>query len=360
LSSGEIGGTVVFLGAGASHCVGIPMADDLIRAILQIRRLRPELLILKERFLKNNVPFNTETLLAYLETSSNREKSFLDAGAALLGLTNRDRCFNLDSVTRHADLAKDIKAEIKKRCYVGATHNVKFPEAVLQERFGYFLNGLTKNRKLDLKRKFPRNKPKYPNLEFFTTNYDNVLDKFFSLQKIDIIDGYTETGYTKTIGAAQIGNEQDERPTFKFDEIEFNDSDFPRIHKLFGCVMYARQGKDIFRIEPNVWPYATNILDLLIYPGSTKIIWTEPQLQLFHRFHQRLNMASNCVVIGYSFHDPAVNGIFTHAALNSALHIYCVCGKYTKKIVQRVFGDAENVTPVPKTFERLNPVRDIG
>ena len=351
--------TIVFLGAGASRCCGIPTSKELTNRILQLPESKGELHRLKRKFRANSVEFNTETLLAYLGASSNRKAQFNEVGPILLGLLKGNSDFALRSVLRHKTLMSHVKAEIRNQCYVRIKQtSVKFRLKELMRPYDFFLRRLAQNKRFGLSaelRAWPHGKRIYPNLEFFTTNYDDVLETFFDQVHIPTTDGYHET---------MVPPGKGDEVTYLFDESEFDDSSNVRIYKIYGSIRYARYKSSIVRIEPSVWLYASGqrmIGDLLIYPGATKIVWNEPQLQLFYRLHRRLSNrnTSYCIVIGYSFGDRAIADVFLDALrLNPSLKIFVV-GPEAKATVRKIFGKCTSVKGISKAFEKLDPARDL-
>jgi hypothetical protein len=351
--------TIVFLGAGASRCCGIPTSKELTDRILELPGFEKELHRLKQRFRVHLVEFNTETLITYLSASSSKKAHFSEVGPILLALLKGNRGFTLRSVLRHKTLMSHVKAEIRNQCYVRSKQiSVKFPLKELMERYDFFLRRLVNNKRLGLEAELgagPDGRRIYPNLEFFTTNYDDVLETFFDMKGIPTTDGYHETMPPPGKG---------DEVTYLFDESEFDDSGNVRIYKIYGSVRYARYKSSIVRIEPSMWRYANGqrvIGDLLIYPGATKVVWNEPQLQLFYRLHRRLSnrKTSCCIVIGYSFGDRAIADVFLDALrLNPSLKVFVV-GPEANATVLKIFGKSASVKSIEKTFEKLDPARDL-
>lgn len=339
----------MFLGAGASSFCGIPTGTELTRRILHTGGR--EILKIRDRFEACSIPFNTETVLAFLEASSNRKLQFSDIGSVVLGLV-KGNPFDLRSVRRHNTLTRRVKLEIRNQCYVQRASRVKFPRAELLEKYDFFLKQLVTNRRFRLSPELPYTDPVYPRIEFFTTNYDDVLETFFDLKRIRIIDGYTEWMPPPGKG---------DEISYKFDDTEFDNTDTVRIYKLYGSILYAKYKGRVWRIEPNVWTMAERYGDLLIYPGATKIVWNEPQLQLFYRLHQRLSQKTckHCIVIGYSFRDRAVADVFRNVVrLNPSLRLYVVSPD-ASAIADRIFQRHPSVKPIRRSFLKLDPARHL-
>lgn len=354
------GRTIIFLGAGASRCCGIPTMKDLTKHLLS-SELGKDLRVIKRLFRTCSVPFNVETILGYLTTSANRHGYFRDSGSTHLALARGKKCIDLRSRPRHRTLAQQVKYEIRDRFYLQQEHRrsrnrrKNFPIHTLQVRYDFFLQRLVQNQLFHLSPSLPRGDPRYPNVEFFTTNYDDALETFFEWAGVPTTDGYVES-----IDPPDKGDQIN----YRFDELEFDDTDELRIYRLFGSVRYASYKGSISRIDPYTWSHPgrrRTFGDLLIYPGSTKVIWNDPQLQLFYRLHQRLRdpSTSYCIVVGYSFQDRAVADVFKNALyLNPSLRIYLV-GLQARTIVRNVFDNHSSVKAIRKKFEKLDPLRDF-
>lgn len=337
--------------------------NELTKRIVAMDVWESELPKLRRSCRKCRIPFNVETILGYLTASANRHAQLLDVGSTILGLVRGHKSIDFSSNARHRTLAKYVKYEIKNQCYLqkerkrGRTprKEADSPLHALNVRYDYFLRRLIENPLFGLSPKFPLGVPIYPNVEFFTTNYDDVLETFFDWAGVPITDGYVED-----IGSPKKG----EHVTFRFDEVEFDDAQALRIYRLYGSIGYARYKNSITRIDPYTWSNPSrrrDFGDLLIYPGATKVIWSEPQLQLFYRLRRRLCDPTTlyCIVIGYSFRDRPITSIFKDAlALNTSLRIFVV-GKQARTIARSVFGDHHSIKPVGKNFETLDPVRDL-
>jgi len=338
--------TIVFLGAGASKCFGIPVLKELDKHILNLpggfgKQIRD----LKKRFEANSIPFNTQNLLAFLETSCNKRLRYKEAGPVLLSFVKGNKKFDMRSVAAHKKLIDVVKSEIRNRCIVQ-----KDKLHLVRKKMDFFLRGLVRNRKFGLSAEIPIGQPIYPSVELFTTNYDDVLETFCEWIGIEAVDGYVETVPV----SAKTG-----WIVCKFDEHEFDLPNVLRIYKLYGSVRYARRNDYVVRIEPRTWPLLPTVKDLLIYPGATECIWNEPQLQLFYRLQQCLYSASYSLIVGYSFPDRAVADVFRNALrLNPSMKSFLI-DKRASWIVREVFGNPKSMKPINIMFEDFDPVKHL-
>lgn len=313
--------------------------------------LRPIFQQLKNRFQRNGIPFNVETLLGFLETSCNRQLQIREIGSLALGLLRSNQRLERSSTPEHGLLATGVKDLIRTQCHVKS--NKKRTQSRLRRldsRYDSFLRGLVSHSLFGLAPKLPPRNPRYPAVEVFTTNYDDVLETFFERKSVEFTDGYRETGEVSRSGDIIV----------RFEEDEFRNPSPAKIYKLYGSIKYARIGNSTVKIEPYVWSFGgTHMGDLLVYPGATKVIWNEPQLQLFYRLQQRLYRAFYCIVIGYSFNDRAVAEMFLDALdSNKSLRIFVVSPS-AENIKLEVFRNNPAVIPVHKRFEQFDPKRDL-
>jgi len=87
-------------------------------------------------------------------------------------------------------------------------------------------------------------------LNFFTTNYDTLLEDAMSMEAGSFIDGFGSGGVSR----------------WSEDLFSSNAKSLPRIFKLHGSVDWQRRGSDhLFRVRPGA-KYFQNIEETLIYP----------------------------------------------------------------------------------------------
>ncbi|MFZ4453598.1 SIR2 family protein [Salibacterium aidingense] len=133
-------------------------------------------------------------------------------------------------------------------------------------------------------------------INFFTTNYDTLLEDALSLEKKEVIDGFTG-------GAMGFWNPD-----------EFNgrlNSDTYRVYKLHGSIdWYKDENRGLIRCRYGT-KYLSDNSNLLIYPQATKYVETQkdPFAFLFSKFRDNLNISRDNVLVtcGYSFGDNHIN-----------------------------------------------------
>lgn len=133
-------------------------------------------------------------------------------------------------------------------------------------------------------------------VNFFTTNYDTLLEDALALEKKTVIDGFTG-------GAMGFWNPDEFN-------IEFQPG-FYKVYKLHGSIdWYKDEEKGLIRCRYGT-KYLSDNSNLLIYPQATKYVETQkdPFAFLFSKFRDSLNISRDniLVVCGYSFGDNHIN-----------------------------------------------------
>ncbi|GAB3660283.1 hypothetical protein GCM10028791_34150 [Echinicola sediminis] len=144
-------------------------------------------------------------------------------------------------------------------------------------------------------------------LNFFSTNYDTLLEDALGLEKFTVIDGFSG-------GAIGYWN-----PQFEF----HNSNSHPNkclLYKLHGSIDWQKdKEKGLIRNRYGT-KYLSDMSDIMIYPQATKYVETQkdPFSYLFDGFRKALNSSNENVLItcGYSFGDEHINAEI-EAALSS-------------------------------------------
>ncbi|HAD16394.1 MAG: SIR2 family protein [Erythrobacter sp.] len=167
-------------------------------------------------------------------------------------------------------------------------------------------------------------------VEFFTTNYDTLLEDALALSGVEFADGFTGGG----VGFWNM-NHYDHRPGVR-----------AVVSKLHGSIDWYRPkagNATLLRIRHGD-TYPAHGGAVMIYPQATKYINTQrdPFAELFQRFRNRLSQGSDHVLLicGYSFGDDHIN-----AEIEMAME----SGRNQLTIV--AFADEPNDT-LPPTLQR--------
>ena len=334
---------VLFLGAGASASFGIPTLTGLKRRVkTELPSYLTRLGQIERDLRASGFRTDIEKILMYLDASGRPRNTFRVLGPAMIPLSGRVSKSSLKPREADNRLAIRIKKTMRKSClvkdgkmrqHITAHYDRMMPQLV--QRFG--LTSLTP----------PPSGLSYPDVDVFTTNYDNVLETLCFDRGLGHTDGYADV-----TGSRQLS----------FDEKEYDVPNRIRIYKLNGSVELVRlRGDGIVRTDSPLRPtwlgYA--VQDLLIYPGLSKKFWKKPQLELFYKLKESLGTARNCLCVGYSFGDEEILDVFIEAIWsNASLKLYIVSPD-AAVIKRNRFQNHNQVEAVSKKFEDLNPLTDL-
>jgi hypothetical protein len=334
---------VTFLGAGFSKTFGIPTMEEMTQNLLQLKLDVNEQDLLKsirER-LSNYEHYDIEavmTVLDYLSDPKRMQKEvvnnaptqfFIDPkeswSSANLGALNR--CYKTGNPDK---VKKAITEYIKSVCQMKPEKDELFP--LLDELFillSLHIGGL------DLRRILGK-KPvgNQFNHEVFTTNYDNVLCVYANRRGAPRING--ELPQNK-VGIRKVTNTQ------MFDRANHG----LKIYRLHGYITWFidKHTKDI-RYSGEVLPPGKSSLlgdqperEAMIFPIGGKYIYREPYCDMFFYLKELLTTEKLVTVIGYSFRDADVVGLFADAlTLNPELKMILLDPR-AKEIIKDRFGD---------------------
>jgi len=134
-------------------------------------------------------------------------------------------------------------------------------------------------------------------IEFFTTNYDTLIEDALALRGVAYSDGFRG-------GAVAYWDPATDEQTASHDDIRAT------VTKIHGSIDWGRVGERIVR-RRIADPYPEGETDLLIYPQALKydLAQREPFDTLFRRFRTSLNrpLAQVLLVCGYGFGDDHVD-----------------------------------------------------
>ena len=134
-------------------------------------------------------------------------------------------------------------------------------------------------------------------VEFFTTNYDTLLEDALALNQIEYQDGFSGGA----VGFWKINNYHNRELTRAI------------VTKLHGSIDWQHQTDNpsqLLRVRSgDSYPYENGVV--MIYPQATKYLDMQknPFAQLFQRFRHRLEQGADQVLLicGYSFGDEHIN-----------------------------------------------------
>ncbi len=134
-------------------------------------------------------------------------------------------------------------------------------------------------------------------INFFTINYDTLLEDALVLEKKEYVDGFS--GGAMGFWNPDEFNEKERKPN------KFN------VFKLHGSIDWYRDNDiGLTRCRYGT-KYLSNNSNILIYPQATKYVEVQkdPFATLFNGFRERLHISSGniLVICGYSFGDEHIN-----------------------------------------------------
>ena len=152
----------------------------------------------------------------------------------------------------------------------------------------------------------------------FTTNYDLVLEAYCNHLRLDYENGETHGG----ILDIDNSNARLYQSGYRVHQI----------HKLHGSINWYVDEKGFMRwiSEPVTTGKRTSLghkvaKELLLYPATFKYTFREPFYTMFHHLKDCLLEGRVCYVVGYSFRDDDILGIFHDAlAKNQNLHLVLI------------------------------------
>jgi hypothetical protein len=182
-------------------------------------------------------------------------------------------------------------------------------------------------------------------LDIFTTNYDVVLESYWTEQAGFEVNCGEKGGRTLDIDSPTSSLYNADRPPVK-------------ILKLHGSINWYIDSRGVLRWQDSPARPGDKALyghevqeGLLIYPASEKYTYREPFYEMFHYLKRRLTECRSCYVVGYSFRDEEMLGIF-HDSMekNKELTIWLI-DRAARKLLEEKFRQfRDRVVPLEARF----------
>lgn len=346
----------LFLGAGFSKTFGIQTMEEMTRDLPQLGldvREGQLLESIRERLL-NYRHYDIEAALTVLDYLSDPERVgeevvnaaptqfFIEpreswANASLQAL---NRCYGIGDPDK---VKKAVINHVKSVCQMKREKEQMFP---LIDQLLILLD-------LHLSGRDPRStldkKPigKLLNHKVFTTNYDNVLCTYANQREADLING--------EISQNRVGIHKKTNQSLFYDAVEGF-----KIFRLHGYITWFidKRTQEI-RYSGEVLPPGERSLlgdeperEAMIFPIGGKYIYREPYCDMFFYLKEVLQEEKLVTVIGYSFRDTDVVGLFVDSSiLNPKLTLVILDPQADNIKKKRLSGFRGRVLPAVGKFD---------
>lgn len=329
--------SLCFFGAGASVPFGIPTMARLVDQLEErlASEYSPCVVLYREikSKLQDYTPFDIEALIRVLDAILAGDAKaplhdpsihyFSDWGTSFETMTK----YKQEHASRNKADAEALLSEVKRFIAEACSPKTR-PFEIHQAFFQEVLGKLGHNHSVGLQ----SNNPTAINYQIFTTNYDLVIESYFHDKSLPYECGQ---GQNAKLDIKQHANS---------DLYGKNISHF-QIYKLHGSVnWYVGENGALQWGTTAAIPGESTLMgapverELMIYPAAQKYTFREPFYDMFHHLKQSLLNHDTCYIIGYSFRDDDILGVF-HDALDAqnALHL-CLIDPDAEDIVRRSFA----------------------
>jgi hypothetical protein len=310
----------VFIGAGASKYFDIPTMKEFPEDFEKYlgdngesdeKRLYKQINV----NLKEDGDLDLEAILTLLEDLSEKERfDRRFEHPSILYLLEERQLNKIHELIEfnfkhHGKVAKRLKEKLKwfirKKCF---PENFKDKISLYTE----FFDSIMPDRNFKEQVKKPQTKGRH--CEIFTTNYDLCIENYCRMIKMPYKNGEKLTNGKDIVSISKKSNK----------EFYSNDYSGFQIYKLHGSInWYKIRDSDIrnvikwtiapLEVGAKTFDYTEIESELIIYPVQEKQIYKDPFSDMFIRLKESLELSDYCFVVGYSFRDEEIRGIFDDA-----------------------------------------------
>lgn len=329
----------MFLGAGASTEFGIPSIREMTRLFVKeyphhksrIDKIRRDL---------RRVGFfvNIENFLSYARGQVKPKQTLLNSSPFVCSLIQNKK-LGYDPKARK--LINDIEEFIARKCCI-----LDYWSLCIKKHYERFLKRLQK--------RF-RNVEQINDIDIFTTNYDNVIEKFGSAMGIDVFWGYEPMG----------------DGTYRFAPELYDSRGSIRLYKLHGSVTlgiilnertgelaftYSQSGLKVGARYKDSYGRKWKVVERVMIHGYEKDPSREPYFDLLYRLKEKLKAVSAVIVVGYSFSDSSILQIFCDV-LNSRSDLkLIILNTRAKRIKKSLFNNSRNIRAINAPFSNFSRI----
>jgi len=333
--------SIVFLGAGASVPFGIPTMTEMVEEFEANLKTNcsPYLLLfndIKSR-LMNYRGFDIEVLITVLEGIIDFDRMarilnhpcvhYFSAWAMnfekMVQLKREDALRNREQAEQ---LLREVKTFIADCCAI----KKESLEESLEVYDEFFHQIIWREHGRNFRQTLRGKGPHRVESLVFTTNYDQVLEAYCRRRALEY----------------ECGQAQNELLNIGRDSRLYSDVPAFHIFHLHGSInWYIDQDQHMRWMTGPAQLGETTLTgdhvvkELLVYPVAGKYTFREPFYKMFHYLKQQLLECNQCYVVGYSFRDEDILGIFQDAlSLSERLHLTLIDPK-ASSIAQSKFPD---------------------
>lgn len=340
---------MIFLGAGASKTFGIPTMPEMAKEFSQrVGYSEKKLFDLIVDKLKNYGTFDIEALITVLERIGNIDR-FIEE------LNNPSLHFFLDNLAygwqdtikyirsqadQHKKVAENLLGDIKGFIRDACAQEIDKEKFSI---FDVFFCTIFEKTETDFKVTLKKKGQKGIKLEIFTSNYDMVVERYCRSRNLFYENG--EMRDMVDISSHNTALYGGLRECFK-------------IFKLHGSINWGAVEKGEIRArDVPVKPGERTVYgekftrEMVIYPAREFYTFREPFYDMFDHLRGRLMTGDRCYIVGYSFRDPDIKGIFLDAMeKNDKLKLYFIDPNVDEIVNERLSGIENRIVKIDEEF----------
>jgi len=295
---------MLFLGAGASKPLGIPTMREFTDVILNelnsraksqtqkniIRDYLPHLQEIQSDVSGFGWEPDIESILSVLEARAEPRRALENIGP-MITLYSKRRA-NISADSKAEQVIREIEDIIYEKCMNDLNHDLAV------RYYSDLWETMSRNiRLLDEKgHSYSMANGDILIREVFTTNYDLAIETFLKQRRIHYDDGYDKDP------------ERDLSFTSQWRDNSVN------LFKLHGSInYYVRTNGKVIQSDTEISEkdfYGRKVERMMIYPAGAKYTSQWPYYEYLLQLRRALIESRLCVVIGYSFRDPAIMNAF--------------------------------------------------
>jgi len=348
---------ILFLGAGFSKTFGIPTMEEMTRdlATLTLDVRERQLLESIQARLSNYSHYDIEavlTVLDYLSDPKRVEKEVVNAAPtqffiepkeswAKANLEALNRCYGIGDPNK---VKKAVINHVKSTCQMKPDKEGLFPLIdKLLILLDWHLGGPDLRRTLG--EEFVGN---LLNHRVFTTNYDNVLCAYANRRRAHLVNGEVSQNQVRIHKRTNSSLFHEAEQGFK-------------IFRLHGYITwFIDKNTQEIRYSGEVLPLGGRSLlgdeperEAMIFPIGGKYIYREPYCDMFFYLKEVLQEEKLITVVGYSFRDADVVGLFVDASILNPELTMVLLDPNAEKIKKERLGDFRGrVLPAVGKFDK--------